>query len=392
MATGVQSWSKTAATNSSADSAVNWAEGQAPSSVNDSARGMMASVAKWRDDQNGTLTTSGSSTAYTVSSNQSFASLAAMDGARLTIKFDQVSGAAPTISVDGLAAKPLQTVAGTAVPSGYFLANSIWDLTYDNSNSAWVVHGALVTGTTGIADNAVTYAKLQDVSATARILGRKTALAGDPEECTLSEVLDFISSAAQGDILYRGASTWARLGAGTLGQVLSSGGAAANLLWGPPGGRLLHVRNEQTSSTDGESIGTSATMTTRVLNTVVTNEIAGASVSSNQITLNAGTYDVDARAPFYLQEPGGGATHAAVSQLYDVTNGAQLIPGSGVFIVISSSVGRVTVDTIVKGRITLSGTTILELRSRSSRVGIGGKATGLGTVEVYSDIQFRRIA
>jgi hypothetical protein len=31
-------WSKTAAANASADSTVNWAEGQAPSTVNDSAR------------------------------------------------------------------------------------------------------------------------------------------------------------------------------------------------------------------------------------------------------------------------------------------------------------------------------------------------------------------
>jgi hypothetical protein len=85
--------------------------------------------------------------------------------------------------------------------------------------------------TAGIADDAVTYAKLQNVSATSRIIGRKTAAAGDAEECTLSEVLDFIGSAAQGDILYRGASAWARLGAGTSGQVLKTQGAAANPTW-----------------------------------------------------------------------------------------------------------------------------------------------------------------
>lgn len=82
-----------------------------------------------------------------------------------------------------------------------------------------------------IDNNAVTYAKLQDVSATSRVLGRKTSGAGDAEECTLSEVLDFIGSAAQGDILYRGASGWARLGAGTSGQVLKTQGASANPAW-----------------------------------------------------------------------------------------------------------------------------------------------------------------
>ena len=40
MATGAQVWSTTAGSNNSIDSAVNWAEGQAPSTVNDSARGV----------------------------------------------------------------------------------------------------------------------------------------------------------------------------------------------------------------------------------------------------------------------------------------------------------------------------------------------------------------
>ncbi len=92
------------------------------------------------------------------------------------------------------------------------------------------------TGVVTVANNAITYAKMQDVSATSRILGRKTAGAGDPEECTLSDVLDFIGSAAQGDVLYRGASTWSRLGAGTSGQFLQTLGASANPAWGTPTG------------------------------------------------------------------------------------------------------------------------------------------------------------
>jgi hypothetical protein len=93
--------------------------------------------------------------------------------------------------------------------------------------------GALATT---IANDAVTYAKLQNISATARALCRKSASAGDTEECTLSDVLDFIGSAAQGDILYRGASGWARLAAGTSGYVLTTNGAGANPGWGAVSG------------------------------------------------------------------------------------------------------------------------------------------------------------
>lgn len=49
-----------------------------------------------------------------------------------------------------------------------------------------------------------------EVSATSKILGRKSSGAGAIEECSLSEILDFIGSATQGDMLVRGASSWER--------------------------------------------------------------------------------------------------------------------------------------------------------------------------------------
>ncbi|RWN33423.1 hypothetical protein [Mesorhizobium sp.] len=94
------------------------------------------------------------------------------------------------------------------------------DITVSSSGATWTID-----------NDVVTYAKMQNVSATSRILGRKTASAGDTEECTLSEILDFIGSASQGDILYRAGSAWARLGAGTSGQFLKTLGAGANPAW-----------------------------------------------------------------------------------------------------------------------------------------------------------------
>jgi hypothetical protein len=84
--------------------------------------------------------------------------------------------------------------------------------------------------TAGIATNAVTYAVMQDVSATQRVIGRNTAGAGDPEEVTASQVLDWIG-ATQGQILYRGAAGWSVLATGTSGQFLKTQGAAANPVW-----------------------------------------------------------------------------------------------------------------------------------------------------------------
>lgn len=135
--------------------------------------------------------------------------------------------------------------------------------------------GALATlatvGTTEIADDAVTYAKIQNVSATSRALGRNTAGAGDTEEVTLSQILDWIGSAAQGDILYRGATAWARLAAGTSGNVLQTNGAGANPSWAAASGgsvSLLTASSGTTTTTTAENVATVAISGLTVLDTI----------------------------------------------------------------------------------------------------------------------------
>jgi hypothetical protein len=81
-----------------------------------------------------------------------------------------------------------------------------------------------------IANDAVSNAKLANMTAST-IKARITASTGDPEDATLTQVLDLVGSAAQGDILYRGASTWTRLAAGTSGNYLKTNGTGANPEW-----------------------------------------------------------------------------------------------------------------------------------------------------------------
>lgn len=74
MATGVKAWSTTASSNASASSAINWAEGQLPSTVNDSARAMMAEIRSWYEaggflDMGDTPTRTGNTT-FTVPGDQ----------------------------------------------------------------------------------------------------------------------------------------------------------------------------------------------------------------------------------------------------------------------------------------------------------------------------------
>lgn len=135
----IYSWSQTAASNSTADATINWQEGQAPSSVNNSARAMMAAVAKWRDDMSGNLVTGGTSTAYTVTSNGSFTSLA--DGVAIALRMNATNGAAPTLNVDSLGAKAIATVFGTAVGTGKLRSGGVYVFVYDATDDKWIVQG-----------------------------------------------------------------------------------------------------------------------------------------------------------------------------------------------------------------------------------------------------------
>lgn len=134
-------WSKTASANANADPSVNWAEGMPPSAVNDSGRAMMAALRKFGNDISGVIVTAGSETAYTVSSNQSFDSLAHLDGQVIAFTPHATNGEAPTLSVDGLAAKPLRAAHGEPLQSNVLLEGTPYVALYSDGNGEFVLQG-----------------------------------------------------------------------------------------------------------------------------------------------------------------------------------------------------------------------------------------------------------
>lgn len=167
-----------------------------------------------------------------------------------------------------------------------------------------------------------------------------------------------------------GSGTWQKL---TASQLTGTGNSF--------GGQLLHVREEQASGTNGGTF-TSGSWVTRVINTTKTNEISSASLASNQITLPAGTYYLEATAPAYnVQE--------SILKLYNVTDSNDILIGTS-----ASSNTAVTSQVSVKGRFTLAGTKILELRHRcnstTSTFGLG-VAANMSVVEAYAEILIWKI-
>jgi len=133
-------WSQTAAADATADATINWQEGQAPSTINDSARAMMAATAKYRDDTAGLLFTSGTATAYSLTSNQGFVSQAAMNGAEISFMMHVTNGQNPTLSVDGYGAAALimDSASGyTPVPAGTLIVGSVYEAVYLSSVNQW---------------------------------------------------------------------------------------------------------------------------------------------------------------------------------------------------------------------------------------------------------------
>lgn len=130
----VYQWSTTAANNATADPTINWSEGMSPSSVNDSARAMMAAIATARRDWQGVSSSGGTASAITFTSNQGFSSLAAMDGQMVTMAITTANSAGATLNVDGLGAKAIVLdAAGTVIPAGLLVAGTPYSFVYYNS-------------------------------------------------------------------------------------------------------------------------------------------------------------------------------------------------------------------------------------------------------------------
>jgi hypothetical protein len=157
-------------------------------------------------------------------------------------------------------------------------------------------------GTAELADGAVTYAKLQNISAQFRALGRNSSGAGDAEEVTLTQLLDWIGSAARGDILVRGASAWARLPVGNNGQVLQSDGTDPAWVTPASGGGITTIASGNLSGNAVTITGIPETYAYLVL----------------QIT--GGSFDTGNRTPLVRASVNNGSSYDATAGNYPGTS------------------------------------------------------------------------
>jgi hypothetical protein len=158
----------------------------------------------------------------------------------------------------------------------------------------------------------------------------------------------------QGDLVYRDGSGLQRLGAGTSGQFLKTNGSGANPTWAEAGGKfesaLFHATSNHFTMTGG-------TWYDVTMDTVQTNEISGASLSANRVSLPAGTYFIQSFVPFYRVD-------AFATRLYNITDSALLKEGNKGHSWASPN-DATSPHSTVQGRFTLSGTKTVALQYRT---------------------------
>lgn len=159
----------------------------------------------------------------------------------------------------------------------------------------------------------------------------------------------------------------------------TSAAASAALI----GMQYMHVREEQPPGTAGGAAHGDVEYQ-RTLNTVVTNTIAGASLSENKITLPAGRYHIHAVA--------SATTSVHQSKVVSVSGDTVNMIGMAM----ASSSPSTTSSDDVKGVVTLAQETVIKLVTRHGTVGGVATANDLGRpqskyVEIYSEVEIWKL-
>jgi hypothetical protein len=129
----IYDWDRTATDNDNADANINWAEGQAPSTVNNSARFMMQRLAEFIDDLGATVDSTGASNAYAVTIPSSVTAYAR--GLLVAFRANFANTGAATLNVNSIGATDLKDSAGTALTSGAIASGQVVLAVYDSTDT-----------------------------------------------------------------------------------------------------------------------------------------------------------------------------------------------------------------------------------------------------------------
>lgn len=141
------------------------------------------------------------------------------------------------------------------------------------------------------------------------------------------------------------------------------------------------INETQPSGTAGGTF-TSGAWRTRTLNTIVNDNI-GITLSNNQITLPAGTYEVDISVPAYSV-----AGHKA--RLLNITDGSTPLVGTSEY---SYTTNSCTTRSLINGSFTIPSAKVFEVQhycNSTDSAGFGNPVSA-GGIEIYTQVQIRKV-
>lgn len=149
---------------------------------------------------------------------------------------------------------------------------------------------------------------------------------------------------------------------------------------------LLHVRDKKIATADGGPF-TSGAWRTRVLNDVVLNNIAGASLESDIVTLPAGNYYAQGYAPAYFVN-----LHAM--RLYNITGSVELLMSTLVY---ASNTENIETSTLLSGYFALPVQSLIALQHRcqtsnTSFAGFGWAADFGQGYSIFADLKIWKLS
>ena len=145
----------------------------------------------------------------------------------------------------------------------------------------------------------------------------------------------------------------------------------------------VYLRDEKTAGTSGGTF-TSGAWRTRTLNTEVEDTHNICTLSSNQFTLEAGTYRILARCPALR-------VNRMKAKLYNISDATDELIGDSSF---TSSGDNIQTNSHIKGKFTIASSKTFEIqhRSQSSYSSHGfGLSSNFGVVEVYSEVELWKL-
>lgn len=272
----IYDWSVTPASNASSDTLITWAEGQAPSTVNNSARQVMGRIAEFIGDVGGSLSAGGTADGLTVTANSGFTAYA--NGLMLSFRATATNTGPATLSVNSVGAKSIRkrdVTGDLPLVAGDIKNTLIYTVQYSTAlnggSGAWLLVGSLplssdaviVSTDAGAAGPTLTgfhnsaSPAASDIPFKVIFRGKDSAANDEDYAEIYAQITDPTSASEDADFIFRN-----KVG-GTMATFLSSAGS--NLIAAAQGGGIFFRPNGVASVTGQAVLATTGELTVKTI-------------------------------------------------------------------------------------------------------------------------------